>query len=235
MKGVIIMSYWGFDTASAVDSDLINCLAVSGAPANQIGFILRYIDARDGVHAALTKPEASYIHCLGISIGLIYGSVPHSLLGFNEGAQAANQASALAQALGVPTYVGIYADLGTSYDSYVTAGFMMGWAWQLSVNTPYHPGFYGNVGTDPDFDSAFAEACGDPDYGYYVTQSLLWSSEPEPSGCTGISGMPAYRPNEPPESGYGQPPVWQYAENCGCTIDEDQSTLAPGNYRWWHP
>lgn len=229
------MPYWGFDTASAVDSDLIKCLAANGAPTNEINFILRYIDYRAGVHDSLTKPEASYIHCLGVSIGLIYGSVPHAPLTFDDGVAAADNASGLARALGVPTYVGIYADLGTSYDSYVTADFIMGYAWELSVNTPYHPGFYGNVGTDANFDSAFASAYGNQTYGYYVAQSLLWSSEPEPAGCTAVNGMPPYLPNDPSGTGYGQPPVWQYAGNCGCNIDEDQSTVPPGNYRWWNP
>jgi len=229
------MPYWGFDTAAVVDSNMIKCLAANGAPFYEISFILRYIDRLAGVHDALTSAEAACIHCLGISIGLVYGSVPHTSLTFEEGVAAASEASTLARALGVPTYVGIYADLGSSYDSCVTAAFLTGWAWQLSVNTPYHPGFYGAVGTDLNFDTAFAEAYNDPAYGYYVAQSLLWSAEPEHTGCTSLSGMPAYRPNHPPATDYGQPPVWQYAENCGCDIDEDQSTLPPGNYRWWHP
>ena len=226
------MAYWGFDSATTVTSSMMTCLADSGAPTNEIAFILRYLDYLAGVHDNLTVSEANYIHSLGIAIGLIYGSVPHETLTFDMGVSVANTATQLAQNLNIPTYVGIYADLGTSYDDDITADFLMGYAWQLTVNTPYHPGFYGNVGTDTAFDEAFATAYQNPTYGSYIADSLLWSAEPETS-CTTIAGAPTYAPNEPPDTNYGQPPVWQYAEGCGCSIDEDQSTLAPDNDRWW--
>ena len=148
-KRVGTMANWGFDSAATVDSSTMSCLANAGAPTSEIKFILRYLDYESGVHNNLTASEASYIHSLGIAIGLIYGSIPHESLTFDDGVSVANTATSLAENLGIPTYVGIYADLGTSYDDYITADFLMGYAWQLTVNTPYHPGFYGSVGTVP--------------------------------------------------------------------------------------
>ena len=44
------------------------------------------------------------------------------------------------------------------------------------------------------------------------------------------SGMTVY----PSNTNFWQPQVWQYAESCGCNIDEDESTIPPGNERWWN-
>ncbi|MDP9729309.1 DUF1906 domain-containing protein (plasmid) [Alicyclobacillus sp. TC] len=228
------MAYWGFDSASTVNSSMISCLANNGAPTSEISFILRYVDNLSGVHDGLTISEVDYIHSLGISLGLIYGSIPHETLSFQDGINIANTAAQLAADLGTPTYVTIYADLGTSYDDYITAEFLEGYAYQLTVNTAYHPGFYGNVGTDSAFDNAFSTAYNDPTYGSYIANAQLWSAEPEPVGCTSIAGAPAYEPYYPPNTDFGQPQVWQYAESCGCNIDEDQSTIPPGNERWWN-
>lgn len=232
-KRVGTMANWGFDSAATVDSSTMSCLANAGAPTDEIKFILRYLDYESGVHNNLTASEASYIHSLGIAIGLIYGSIPHESLTFDDGVSVANTATSLAENLGIPTYVGIYADLGTSYDDSITADFLMGYAWQLTVNTPYHPGFYGSVGTDSAFDDAFSTAYNNSTYGSYIAGSLLWSSEPETTGCTDIAGAPAYNPNTPPGTNYGLPVIWQYAEGCGCSIDEDESSLATDSDRWW--
>lgn len=227
-------TYWGFDTASTVTSSMISCLAENGAPTSEISFVLRYLDTVSGEHNGLTSNEVSYIHGLGISIGLIYGDVPHEPLTFQDGVDAANAAAALASDLGVPESVTIYVDLGTSYEDYITATFIEGYAYQLSANTAYHSGFYAAVGDTyyPAFDTAFNEAQNNSTYGTYVHQSQLWGNEPEP-GCSTIADRPAYDVNAVPNSDYGQPQVWQYAESCGCNVDEDESIFGPDVYRWW--
>ena len=164
-------------------------------PASVAGWIVLGLNG-------LLSAEVNYIHSLGISLGLIYGSIPHETLSFQDGVNIANTVAKLAADLGAPTYVTIYADLGTSYDDYITAEFLEGYAYQLTVKTAYHPGFYGNVGTDSAFDNAFATAYNDSTYGSYIANAQLWSAEPEPVGCTSIAGAPNYEPYYPSKFRY---------------------------------
>jgi hypothetical protein len=232
------MAYWGFDSASSVSSSTLACLASSGAPTDEIKFILRYLDTVVPKHDGLTTAEVDLIHGQGIALGLIHGNIQHvQPLTFTDGVNNAKGASTAAEALGVPTYVALYADLGASYSSDVSAAFIEGYAYEMTLNTPYHPGFYGPFDDGSSLATQFATAFNDSTYGTYVQGSLVWNNQPNggEAGCTIIADAPAYAPTAPPGTTYGTPPVWQYAIKCGCDIDEDLSTIPPTSDRWWQP
>jgi hypothetical protein len=148
----------------------------SGTPWYAYGF---YLGGADGSYVGCTSPGSGIIddavndgfgvmpvwygYQMPTSCGQAYFPVQISTdtsTAYDEGVQAANNASSQAESDGFALYDIIYYDLESGWDTgsstcvAAAQSFVNGWDYQIIVNTPYVPGLYGSsCGSDL---SAFA-------------------------------------------------------------------------------
>lgn len=214
---------WGVDTASTVNSSLLNSITKTyGKPS----FIGKYLNAT--AFTPLSASEASFIHSHGIHILVIESDAGHDTT-YSAAVSRANQAIAKAHSLGIPKGTAIFSDLEAK--SAVDAGWIEGWYATIAA-AGYVPGYYGNpyVGSSH-FASAFCSAVSSNSN--IATHGILFSAEPD-TGRTSAAHAPAFAPAYPYCNGHatGRPLVWQYGLAGGNSVNADTDELKSSVPLW---
>ncbi|WP_139490931.1 glycoside hydrolase domain-containing protein [Brevibacillus dissolubilis] len=208
----MVQTYWGVDSAQAVNEQLYNCVVQNyGKPA----YWGRYMRTIPGVNDGLTPQEIQFLRQRGIKILPIYNNF-RGAIGYNQGQLIARQAIARARVLQIPQGVTIFANIEKWFRA--DAAWLRGWV-DAFFPSVYTPGFYANPRQGP-FNFAYCTAAaGNP---RVRQQAIIWSSEPR-TGASRRGDAPAFNPAKPTCAAnvYG----WQYGESAPlCPIDTNLIT-----------
>lgn len=202
------MAYvWGVDSASPVDSRLLQCVQSNfGTPR----FWGRYLSTVPRAASGLTREEIAFLHSRQIKILPIYNEF-RSAVGYGNGQNAARNAARHADRLGVTKGTFLFANIERFFK--VDEGWLRGWVNTLRASG-YQPGFYHDPIRGP-FSQAFCAADRkDPKVSRFAA---LWSAEPEKT-ATGPAAMPAFAPYRPKCMAHVW--GWQYGRDAkACPID----------------
>jgi YVTN family beta-propeller protein len=223
--------FWGVDSLLPATQDLFNALKdqAGATPA----FWGRYI----GEHNTLSSDELTLMRDNNCRVLVIFRDTTKGQLKSKpEAIQQANRAIALAQKLGVPSGVWIYAD--TELDQSPTAEWFAGWFVTLQDPkiSPYGAGVYGNTSTAKFQMSRFGTAfCAAYPHFPNPAAAYVYTNQPEP-GCNFKN--PNFNPTILPC--HPQTVIQQYAQKCivpntgGRQVDLDLAN-ATGFASMWKP
>lgn len=205
---------WGVDSASLTTNDLLSCVRNNFGTPEVWG---RYLGDRDGVSAGLTAEEAELIHSNDIKILVIWNHFTDAT-GFENGQTEAEEAIQLANDLGIPDGVAIFADIEPSFP--VDSEFIRGWYEGINASG-FIPGIYGIFDEERALYSAFERAA--ENNSDIQENTYIWTAAPN-VGITTESNAPEYQPNAPENALIGG---WQYGIDAqACNID---TNLFDGN------
>ncbi|MCF2649751.1 glycoside hydrolase domain-containing protein [Niallia circulans] len=213
---------WGVDSASETTEDFYACVRDNfGDPK----VVARYLRTNEGVSHGLTSEQVDLIHSNEADILLIYNGFTDAT-GFDNGVNEAKKAIELAQELGAPDGVAIFADIEPNYP--VDAAFIEGWYDEVSKSA-YEPAIYGIFDSGEELTNAFNMAA---EYkGEIKENTYLWSASPN-IGITTEEEAPEYNVDAPEGSlAYG----WQYGINDEtCNIDTNLFNSNLTDVLWKH-
>ncbi|WP_078544316.1 glycoside hydrolase domain-containing protein [Litchfieldia alkalitelluris] len=206
---------WGIDSASETTEDLYACVRDNFGDPVIFG---RYLADIEGVAFGLTKDQIDLIHSNDDHILLIYNLISDAR-GYDNGAGHAEDAIALANDLGVPEGVALYADIEPSFP--VDSDFIRGWFDTIS-ESGYESGIYGIFDPDRELTIAYNEAAEANEE--ILDTNYIWTAAPN-VGITTKENAPEYNPQAPEGSlAWG----WQYgldAETCNIDTNLFNSNL----------
>ncbi|UTI41164.1 glycoside hydrolase domain-containing protein [Niallia sp. RD1] len=160
---------WGIDSASETTEDFYACVRDNfGDPK----VVARYLGTNEGVSHGLTSEQVDLIHSNEVDILLIYNGFTDAT-GFDNGVNEAKKAVELAQELGAPDGVAIFADIEPNYP--VDAAFIEGWYDEVSKSA-YEPAIYGIFDSGEALTNAFNKAA--ENKGEIKENTYLWSASP---------------------------------------------------------
>jgi hypothetical protein len=199
---------WGVDSASAVDQSFYECITSNYGEPIAFG---RYLGTKEGVSAGLTTEEVEFLHNNGVQIILIYNQFTDATT-FDKGVQEAEAAISLAEDIGAPEGVFIYADIEPSYP--VDSDFILGW-YDTIATSPYSPGIYGIFSDEEEVTVSYEEAISSNEE---LQDNLsIWHSGSPLVGVTSKEEAPEFRPEVPD---FVPVSIWQYGiEGEECNID----------------
>ncbi|MDU1845749.1 MAG: DUF1906 domain-containing protein [Niallia nealsonii] len=213
---------WGIDSASETTEDFYACVRDNfGDPK----VVARYLGTNEGVSHGLTSEQVNLIHSNEADILLIYNGFTDAT-GFDNGVNEAKKAIELAQELGAPEGVAIFADIEPNYP--VDAAFIEGWYDEVSKSA-YEPAIYGIFDSGEALTNAFNKAA--ENKGEIKENTYLWSASPN-IGITTEEEAPEYNVDAPEGSlAYG----WQYGINDEtCNIDTNLFNSNQTDVLWKH-
>lgn len=213
---------WGIDSASETTEDFLACVRDNfGNPK----VIARYLGTNEGVSHGLTANQVDLIHSNEADILLIYNGFTDAT-GYEHGISEARKAIELAQELGAPDGVAIFADIEPNYP--VDAAFIEGWYDEISKSA-YEPAIYGIFDADQALTASFNEAAKNKKE--IKENTFLWSASPN-IGITTERDAPEFKVDAPEESlAYG----WQYGINDEtCNIDTNLFDSKLADVLWKH-
>jgi hypothetical protein len=213
---------WGIDSASETTEDFYACVRENfGDPK----VVARYLGTNDGVSHGLTADQVELIHSNEDDILLIYNGFTDAT-GYDNGVSEAKKAIALANDLGAPDGVALFADIEPNYP--VDAAFIEGWYDEVSKSS-YEPAIYGIFDSGEALTNAFNEAA--ENKGEIKENTYLWSASPN-IGITTEEDAPEYKVDAPEGSlAYG----WQYGINDEtCNIDTNLFDSKLTDVLWKH-
>jgi len=213
---------WGIDSASVTTEDFYACVRDNfGDPK----VVARYLGTNEGVSHGLTSEQVDLIHSNEADILLIYNGFTDAT-GFDNGVNEAKKAVELAQELGAPDGVAIFADIEPNYP--VDAAFIEGWYDEVSKSA-YEPAIYGIFDSGEALTNAFNKAA--ENKGEIKENTYLWSASPN-IGITTEEEAPEYNVDAPEGSlAYG----WQYGINDEtCNIDTNLFNSNLTDVLWKH-
>lgn len=213
---------WGIDSASETTEDFYACVRDNfGDPK----VVARYLGTNEGVSHGLTSEQVDLIHSNEADILLIYNGFTDAT-GFDNGVNEAKKAVELAQELGAPDGVAIFADIEPNYP--VDAAFIEGWYDEVSKSA-YEPAIYGIFDSGEALTNAFNKAA--ENKGEIKENTYLWSASPN-IGITTEEEAPEYNVDAPEGSlAYG----WQYGINDEtCNIDTNLFNSNLTDVLWKH-
>ncbi|MCB5239021.1 glycoside hydrolase domain-containing protein [Niallia circulans] len=213
---------WGIDSASETTEDFYACVRDNfGDPK----VVARYLGTNEGVSHGLTSEQVDLIHSNEADILLIYNGFTDAT-GFDNGVNEAKKAIELAQELGAPEGVAIFADIEPNYP--VDAAFIEGWYDEVSKSA-YEPAIYGIFDSGEALTNAFNKAA--ENKGEIKENTYLWSASPN-IGITTEEEAPEYNVDAPEGSlAYG----WQYGINDEtCNIDTNLFNSNLTDVLWKH-
>lgn len=213
---------WGIDSASEITEDFYACVRDNfGDPK----VVARYLGTNEGVSHGLTSEQVDLIHSNEADILLIYNGFTDAT-GFENGVNEAKKAVELAQELGAPDGVAIFADIEPNYP--VDAAFIEGWYDEVSKSA-YEPAIYGIFDSGEALTNAFNKAA--ENKGEIKENTYLWSASPN-IGITTEEEAPEYNVDAPEGSlAYG----WQYGINDEtCNIDTNLFNSNLTDVLWKH-
>ena len=213
---------WGIDSASETTEDFYACVRDNfGDPK----VVARYLGTNEGVSHGLTSEQVDLIHSNEADILLIQNGFTDAT-GFDNGVNEAKKAVELAQELGAPDGVAIFADIEPNYP--VDAAFIEGWYDKVSKSA-YEPAIYGIFDSGEALTNAFNKAA--ENKGEIKENTYLWSASPN-IGITTEEEAPEYNVDAPEGSlAYG----WQYGINDEtCNIDTNLFNSNLTDVLWKH-
>ncbi|SEM97104.1 protein of unknown function [Mesobacillus persicus] len=198
---------WGVDSASLTTEDMIACVEDNFGSPDIWG---RYLGDKEGVSRGLTSDEIELLQSNDIRILVIWNHFENAT-GFDNGQSEAEEAIQMAQDLGVPEGVAIFADIEPNYP--VDSEFIRGW-FETMNESQYTPGFYGVFDPERDLYAAYEQA--GADNGQLLENAYVWTAAPN-NGITTEDNAPEYQPQAPENAQIGG---WQYGLDAqACNID----------------
>lgn len=193
--------YWGVDSASYTDEDLLQCVQDNFGQADVWG---RYLGDIEGVSQGLDSDEVSLLHENDTHILVIYNHFSEAT-GYDNGVSEAEKAIADAADLDIPKGVAIFGDIEPSYP--VDSAFLEGW-YDTFVSSDYEAALYGVFNEKSHLLEAY-KATKQP----VQENTVVWTAYPQKE-ITTKEKAPDYNPQGPDDALlYG----WQYgmeAEQC---------------------
>lgn len=211
---------WGVDSASYTDQDMLACVVENFGPPKIWG---RYLGTKENVSIGLDQAEIKLLQENNIKILVIYNHFTDAT-GYDNGRNEAKKAIELANELGVPEGVALFADIEPAYP--VNQDFIIGWMDEL-LDSPYQPGVYGVFSEEQALFSAFAEAS---QANAKVNENVLvWSAFPQ-EGITTQKEAPEFAASGTEGS---RLVGWQYGiEAESCNIDTNLFKGSILEYLW---
>lgn len=198
---------WGVDSASLTTSGLFSCVRENFGSPKVWG---RYLGEKEGVSAGITPEEAELLHSNDIKILVIWNRFSNAA-GLENGQNEARAAIKLAEELGIPEGVAIFADIEPSYP--VDSAFIEGW-FQVMEDSPYRSGIYGIFDPERALTQAFEEAGNSNSV--LLENTYVWTAAPN-VGITTEKQAPGYKPQAPENALIAG---WQYGIDAqACNID----------------
>ncbi|WP_264739273.1 glycoside hydrolase domain-containing protein [Cytobacillus firmus] len=198
---------WGVDSASLTTSDLLSCVRENFGSPKVWG---RYLGEKEGVSAGITPQEAELLQGNDIKLLVIWNRF-NDATGLENGQSEAKAAVQLAQELGIPEGVAIFADIEPNYP--VDSSFIEGW-YQAMEESPYHPGIYGIFDKEQALAKSFSQAAAGNSS--LLENTFIWTASPN-IGITEQEKAPGYKPEAPENSLIAG---WQYGIDAkACNID----------------
>ncbi|RBW67690.1 glycoside hydrolase domain-containing protein [Bacillus taeanensis] len=198
---------WGVDSASVTTEEMCACVEENFGTPSVWG---RYLGTKEDVSKGISKEEAQLIHNKGAKVLLIFNHFTEAI-GYEKGKTEANEAIRLAENLGVPEDVAIFADIEPSYP--VDSAFINGWYDVISAS-PYKPGIYGIFDSEKALVTAFNAAAKNNEN--IKKNTYIWTAAPN-IGVTTEANAPEYKPESPEGS---LTAGWQYGIDAkACNID----------------
>ncbi|WP_077618483.1 glycoside hydrolase domain-containing protein [Bacillus sinesaloumensis] len=195
---------WGIDSASETTTDFYACVKENFGDPVIFG---RYLGDREGISAGLTEEQVKIIHAKGDFILPIYNHF-NDATGYDNGVSQANEAIKMADELGIPEGVAIFADIEPDYP--VDSEFIRGW-FETIEGSQYKSGIYGVFDPEQALFAAYQEA--GQNNPAIIEQNYIWTAAPS-IGITAEAKAPEFNPSAPEGSlAWG----WQYgldAETC---------------------
>lgn len=198
---------WGVDSASLTTSEMLSCVRENfGEPA----IWGRYLGEKEGVSTGITKEEIELLHSNEIQILPIWNHFTDAT-GYENGKNEAKAAIQLAEEMGIPDGVAIFADIEPDYP--VDSEFVKGW-FEVMNDSPYEAGIYGIFDPDRELTVAFNQAAENVEG--LLDNTYLWTAAPN-IGITTQTNAPAYQPEAPENALLAG---WQYGIDAeACNID----------------
>ncbi|MBT2689456.1 DUF1906 domain-containing protein [Bacillus sp. ISL-47] len=198
---------WGVDSASLTTSGLLSCVRDNFGSPKVWG---RYLGEKEGVSAGITAVEAELLHSNDIKILVIWNRFSDAT-GLENGQSEAKAAIKLAEELGIPEGVAIFADIEPGYP--VDSAFIEGW-YQVMEESPYRPGIYGIFDPQRALTRAFEQAGNSSSA--LLENTYVWTAAPN-VGITTEKQAPSYKPQAPENALIAG---WQYGIDAqACNID----------------
>ncbi|MDZ5474501.1 DUF1906 domain-containing protein [Bacillus sp. 31A1R] len=212
--------YWGVDSASFTTNELFSCVRDNFGKPKVWG---RYLGTIDGVSSGLTKDEIKLLQDNNIKILLINNQFTDAS-GYDNGVEQAKKGIKIAEDLGAPDGVAIFADIEPEYP--VDSAFIQGWFDEMS-NSKYEPGIYGVFSNEQALLDAFNAAV--EENSQLLKDVILWTAFPQ-EGITTKGKAPKFNPEGPKDSLlYG----WQYGIDAEtCNIDTNLFNGRLLDYLW---
>ncbi len=199
--------HWGVDSASLTTEDMLACVTGTFGSPEIWG---RYLGDKEGVSEGLTSDEIELLHSNDIKILLIWNHFVDAT-GFENGKAQAEEAIQMAQEMGVPEGVALFADIEPDYP--VDSEFIRGW-YETMAESPYPPGIYGVFDPQQELYVALEQAGQDNED--LLANTYIWTASPN-IGITTEENAPEYKPEAPENSLIGG---WQYGLDAQeCNID----------------
>ena len=195
---------WGVDSASLTTPEFYACVRENFGEPLVWG---RYLGDKEGVSFGLTADQVDLIQSEGAKILLIYNQFEDGT-GYENGREQAQNAIRLAEEIGAPDGVAVFANVEPIYP--IDADFITGW-YEVMSDSQYELGIYGIF--DPERElyiefNAAADANED-----IRENTYLWTAAPN-VGITTEADAPEFNPTGPEGAlVWG----WQYgidAETC---------------------
>ncbi|MED1560710.1 DUF1906 domain-containing protein [Alkalihalobacillus alcalophilus] len=206
---------WGIDSASETTEAFYGCVQENFGEPQVVG---RYLGDKEGVSYGLTDEQVELIHSHDAQILLIFNQFEDAT-GYDNGVALAQEAIVLANEIGAPEGVALFANIEPIYP--VDAAFLEGWYDEISVSS-YEPAIYGIFAEDETLTAAFNQAV--ENNSNILADTYLWSAAPN-IGITTEDNAPDYDVEAPEDSlAYG----WQYgidAQTCNIDTNLFQSEL----------
>lgn len=208
---------WGIDSASETTEEFYSCVRENFGDPIIFG---RYLGDREGVSRGLTADQVELIHSEGAYILPIYNHF-NDATGYDNGVTHAEEAIRMAEELGIPEGVALFANIEPIYP--VDAEFILGWYETMEASS-YESGVYGLFDPDSDIFAAYNSAAESNED--LLENNVIWTSYPN-VGITVEDEAPEFAPEAPEGSlAYG----WQYgidAETCNIDTNLFDQEIIP--------
>lgn len=206
---------WGIDSASETTEEFYQCVNENfGSPK----VVARYLGHNEGVSAGLTSAQIDLIHQNDADVLLIHNGF-NDATGYDNGVKEAKEAIDLANELGTPDGVAIFADIEPTYP--VDAAFIEGWYDEMNASS-FEPGIYGVFDSGSELVNTFNQAAENKQE--IKDNTFIWSASPS-IGVSTEENAPDFDVDAPEGSlAYG----WQYgidAETCNIDTNLFNSKL----------
>ncbi|TRZ38197.1 DUF1906 domain-containing protein [Niallia circulans] len=206
---------WGIDSASETTEEFYACVNENfGNPK----VVARYLGHNEGVSAGLTSAQIDLIHENDADVLLIHNGF-NDATGYDNGVNEAKEAIYLANELGTPDGVAIFADIEPTYP--VDAAFIEGWYDEMNASK-FEPGIYGVFDSGSELVNTFNQAAENKQE--IKDNTFIWSASPS-IGVSTEENAPDFNVDAPEGSlAYG----WQYgidAETCNIDTNLFDSKL----------